>query len=268
MTGLAASIAKSDPERAMECLEAHGEFGREMDDGRLSKLINDQGKIAAAESPEALGAFLARIPAVTSAVTTTSGNYLDLPEDADFAALQDVLRKDNEHSRKPLYLCGVMVNWAKQDEAAATDYLLNRGETDFISSEWGEVLGVIKDAKGQVDADRWVIDTLREVSVEKRGEFLKNTNYLYSPERIMQLDPALFAEGERAELAVGLLEGMAVSEMDLQGLLKMLPADEWAPALKGARGINATGQIEAYLREGGVRDADVTRIIQVVKQTR
>lgn len=268
MTSLAASLASSDPDKAFDCLVQHGEFSRDMDDRRLSLLIVGQGRKAAAEGPEALRQLLARIPAVTSAVSRTSGDTLDLPDGADFGAYLDVLREDRETSRKPVFLVGVMEKWAKQDQAAAIGYLLDRGESVSIHSEWYDVMGVVKDAGGQAAADAWVIDTLREVPQEHLGAFFKNANYLHSSERILDLDPALFATGEREELAAGLLEGMAVGEIDYRGLLEKVPARDWLPALENVRGMTGTGPLENYLRAGGVSDDEVARIIAVVKQER
>ena len=268
MTGLAASIASSDPEKAFESLVSHGEFGREMDDGRIRHLIVNLSGNAAAEGPEALKQLLSRLPAVTSAVSMTSGDNLALPEDPDFAAYLDVLREVREQSRKPVYLVGVMEKWAKQDQAAATGYLLDRGETVSISSEWWDVQQVVKDAGGQAAADTWVVTTLREVPFEKRGDFFKNANYLRSSERILDLDPGLFAEGERAEFAAGLLEGMAASDINYQDLLTRIPAPDWIPALENVRGVSATSGLESYLKSGGVSDAEVERIAARVKQTR
>ncbi len=249
-----------------ECLIYHGEFQRTIEDSRLTGLIRRLSAKAAAESPEALKQLWARIPAAGKSVGTIYGFNLDLPGDADFPAYLDALREIQAEGRMPMNLSGVMEQWAKQDRGAATDYLLSRGESVPIHGEWNDIHWMIKTADGKPAADRWMIETLREVPENQRSVFLKNINFVRATDPILALDPELFEPGEWNGYAANLLEAQIEGEMDCRELLGKVPAAEWIPALENVRGLRSSSAVEEYLRSGGIAEDEVKRISELVRQ--
>lgn len=244
MTGIAGALAAGDPQRAYQCLLAHGEFRRELNDSRLSGMMKRLSKDTLKQSPEALAELWEKLPETTA--STRWGLDLELDASADFRAVLDGLRSKLEGvNKRPFYPCNVMDTWMRHDAEGAVAYLRECiSAKGSFASVWSEASHVIRQEKGQPGADAWALALLRDLPEQDRGVFLAETAWLGSPGRV----EAVVRQGGTEEELAG-WTGMAIqacADRDRHGwkigsMLENFPMEKRIELLKGLRGPEALG---------------------------
>ncbi len=263
---VAGALAGTDPKKGLDCLAALGEVQRPIDDWRIGQLVDAESNRSVAQGPEALKSVWAKVPLSGDSVNRASGNYLDLSKAEDLAAFADAMREIREAGDRPLLLTGAMREWAKRDVAAATDYLVDRGQTERIADEWRELSSSLRESGGEKAADAWMLETLGEVPLADRGAFLDRISYYHSPESILGLDPGLYGEGDRNDHATAFLWAALEQEDSVDKIMGLIPEGERNAVIGQLRGVTKPGQLAGYLRRQGTSEEEISRIVGAVGQ--
>ena len=259
MTGVAGSLAGSDPQRAFDCLVTHGEFRHALLDGRIMEMMRTLSKEAAKEGPEAIAKLWANLPKAADSVNAFSGVHLDLHPATDFRAVNEALRRQfGEQTSRPIFPVGVMETWTRQDPAAARAYLIELvAAKERISDEWGEVKGVISKDQGVAAANQWTIELLRELPAGDRGTLLAGAGYLSSSGSIHEL----LRGASEEESALWISETLQASAdrgrgaWEIRNLLGDLPVKQRIEYLKTLRGEKALERANAVMAEWSLPEA-------------
>lgn len=243
MTAVAGSLALSDPQRAFDCLVAHGEFRHSLLDGRIMGMMKELSKEAAKQGPEAIAALWGKLPEAGDSVNSFAGVALELDPGTDFHALSKALRREmGAEMSRPIFPVQVMESWVRQDPAGARAYLIElTAAKERCRDEWSEIRATLRKDQGPEAADAWAIGLLRELPAGDRGTLLAGAGYLNSPGSFHEL---MRSAGEE-EAAVWIGETLQASiEHDrgswgISNLLGELPAEHRVRHLKALRGEKA-----------------------------
>ena len=267
MTGIAGALANGDPQRAYECLLAHGDFRRELSDSRFIGMMKRLSDDTLKQSPQALAELWEKLPETTA--STRWGLDLKLDASTDFRAVLDGLRSKLEGvNKRPFYPCNVMDTWMRHDAEGAVAYLREciSGKGSF-ASVWSEASHVIRQEKGDAGADGWTLALLRDLPEQDRGTFLAETAWLGSPGRV----EAVVRQGGTEEELAG-WTGMAIQACADRGqnlwkiapMLENFPMEKRIELLKGLRGpeaLEAAGRAVSHWQLPETRWAEIRSAI-------
>ncbi|WP_367873960.1 hypothetical protein [Luteolibacter sp. Populi] len=269
MTGIAGSLADSDPQRAFDCLVAHGEFHHGIRDGRLMNLMKGLSQEALKKDPLALVELWEKVPKAGESVDSYAGVSLELDPATDFRTLLDAMRsKLGKDTDRPLFPNGVMKAWTKTDPEAARGYLIEKiAAKENFDDEWSEMGSVLAKAKGQAAADQWTLEMLRELPEGDRGAFFEGSGWMNSPGRIFDLMHAGATEAESAQWIAETVQVSADHEgsaWKIGNILGELPIEKRIEHLKSLRGPKALELIGPVVERWNLTESQVAEIKQAV----
>lgn len=268
MTGIAGSLCGSDPHRAFDCLVAHGEFHREIDDSRIYGLMKTLSKEAAKQGPMAIAELWEKLPKAAGSIHSFYGIDIELDPSTDFRALNDALRsKLDKQLDRPIHPCNAMEAWMRQDPDAATGYLVEQiAAKTKIADAWSELRGAIARDKGSAAADQWTIDLLRSLPEGDPGTLLNGVGYPNSPELFFNL----LQGASEAEAAAWISETIQSSaDKGLGGeqiarLLGVLPVEKRIDYLRTLHGPQALESAEAAMATWGLPESQREEVRKAV----
>ncbi|MCW1916308.1 hypothetical protein OJ996_22150 [Luteolibacter sp. GHJ8] len=243
MTAVAGSLARSDPQRAFDCLVAHGEFKHSLLDGRIMGLMKGLSKDAGKQGPEAIAALWGKLPKVGDSVNAFSGVALELEPGTDFLTLSRALRREmGAQMSRPIFPVKVMETWVREDPAGARAYFMELAAAkERCGDEWSEIRSTIRTDQGAEAADAWALGLLRDLPAGDRGQLLAGAGYLHSPSNFHELmrsageEEAALWIGETLQASVEINRG----SWGISNLLGELPMEQRVQHLKALRGEQA-----------------------------
>lgn len=277
ISGLAGAISEADPHRAFELFITNGDFNQGIHDGRLMTMMSRLSAEAAAKGPEALFALWEKVPHSKETVNSMRGVGLTVNEGADFPAMLNAMAKVKQEEKvagtdRPVFLYGVMEQWAKKDPAAATDYLMSRARDDngYIQSEFEELQSVIRKGEGAEAADRWTVDLLKGLSADEQGKFLVKAALLNPPEKIPDLMKRWGTPEETDRLIASAMQASVDLDegRDVTLVLRALPMERRLEFVSSLRGVKDFTRIRDDLRSWKIDESRIAEIESAVKAPR
>lgn len=253
---------------ALDCLTANGPFNWSFYDHRVLELVGKLSAEAARSGGDALLALWQRIPEGTRNVSGFSGTTLDLRPDADFRGVMDALAKLQSGNR-PLFLTGVINQWAGQYPDAAAAYVAETASRQKLDYAWSELREWVGEQRGKAGAEQWASDFFNRIPTGDLPDFIYNTGLLYSPKELLGSLPADAPAEERARLVAAMIESTDRHQTGMsESIFESLPSSERLAAIGEVRGLSNPKLVLDEARKEGASEAEIENLKALVTKPR